>query len=326
MLLNIVIAIIALILGIILLTLSSDKAIEHSVDIASALGISPLMIGLLLVSVGTDLPEIANSITASLMGHGNLNVGDSLGSVMTQITLTLGLVPFVGRVFKVHPKRCMIIGASEILALILAVSIAEKGYISRIDAFFLVASWPIFMLITRSAIDRSIDRKKEAYKKPTKKFKFRKYLRHFLIAILGFTGVAVGAYMVIQSAISLSTIFNIPEYILSFFILALGTSLPELVVELTALRRGEIEIAIGDAIGSCIVDATLSIGIGPLLSPIEVSGELVMITGLYALLVSVIVISTLSLRGKLDKKAGALFVALYLLSYLVVELKMMLTP
>jgi len=98
LLLNIVIAIIALILGIILLTLSSDKAIEHSVDIASALGISPLMIGLLLVSVGTDLPEIANSITASLMGHGNLNVGDSLGSVMTQITLMLGLVPFVGGV------------------------------------------------------------------------------------------------------------------------------------------------------------------------------------------------------------------------------------
>ena len=116
----------------------------------------------------------------------------------------------------------------------------------------------------------------------------------------GFLGVAIGAY----------------EYLISFFLLAIGTSLPEVVVDLTAVRKKQYELAVGDAIGSCIVDASLSIGIGPLLiGKIKVSGELAMITGSYAILACIIIILTLALREKVDKKAGALFILLYLLSY-----------
>ena len=116
----------------------------------------------------------------------------------------------------------------------------------------------------------------------------------------GFLGVAIGAY----------------EYLISFFLLAIGTSLPEVVVDLTAVRKKQYELAIGDAIGSCIVDACFSIGIGPLLiGKIKVSGELAMITGSYAILACIIIILTLALREKVDKRAGALFILLYLLSY-----------
>ena len=94
-------------------------------------------------------------------------------------------------------------------------------------------------------------------------------------------------------------------------------SLPEFAVDLTAIRKKQYEVAIGDAIGSCIVDAGFSIGIGPLFFPIAVSGRLAETTGLYALLVSIIVLSTLALREKLDKKAGLLFIILYVLSYVM---------
>jgi cation:H+ antiporter len=306
-----IVAIIALITGITLLTYSSDKAVEHSVKIALEWGFPPFMIGLILVSLGTDLPEIVNSIVSSALGHGDINVGDSLGSVLTQMTLVFGLVPFLARGFKVKRKEVLVAGACEILALIIAVSTVEKGYITRINALFLVASWPVFMLLTRHATAKNA-KKKEHMKVNTDE----KHRRHFVVAILGFIGVAIGAYVVIQSVITLSEAFRIPEYIISFFILAIGTSLPEIVVILMAVRKKQYELAIGDAIGASTLDASLSIGSGPLIFPIkELSGKLAMITGSYAMLVSIIIILTLALRGKIDKKAGALFLFLYLLSY-----------
>ncbi len=141
------------------------------------------------------------------------------------------------------------------------------------------------------------------------------HLRNWIIAILGFAGVAIGAYAVIQSVIKLSAVFHISEYVVSFFVVALGTSLPELVVDSMAIRRKQYELAIGDAIGSCLVDASVSVGIGQFFFPQAVSGELALITGLYAIFGSIVVILTLALREKVDRKAGALFIFVYLLSY-----------
>ena len=307
------IAVAVLIIGIVLMTYSSDKAVEHSVKIASALRISPLLIGLVLVSIGTDLPEIVNSIISCAVGHADIELGDSLGSVLTQMTLVIGLLPFLAGKFKVKRKEVLIIGAFEVLALILAVCIAEKGYFTRINALFLVASWPVFILLTRSATANDA-KEKEHLVARNDESNFH-HLRHWVIAILGFVGIAIGAYAVIQSVITLSAAFHISEYLISFFVMAIGTSLPELVVEVMALRRKQYGLAIGDAIGSCMVDASVSVGIGQLFFPQAVSGELALITGLYAIFGSIVVILTLALRKKLDKKAGALFILVYLLSY-----------
>lgn len=310
--LEIVFAIAGLILGLALLVYSSNKAIEHTIKIASEWGITPFVVGLILVSIGTDFPEIVNSIVSSSIGHADISVGDSLGSVLTQMTLVIGLLPFFVKKFKVDRKKIAIIGACEVLALILAVSIAEKGYITRINALFLVASWPILLLLIRNATTKKPKKNKVPTEIPVKR-----HLRHFIITALGFIGVSIGAYVVVQSVIQLSAAFHVSEFLISFFVLAIGTSLPELVVELTAIRKGQFELAIGDAIGSCIVDASVSIGIGQLFFPQIVSGETAMITGLYAIFGSIVVILTLALRKKLDKKAGALFILIYLLSYVL---------
>ena len=308
--LEMVFAVAGLILGIVLLVYSSNKAIEHTTKIALEWGISPFLIGLIIVSIGTDFPEIVNSIVSSSLGHADISIGDSLGSVLTQMTLVIGLLPFFVKKFRVNRKKIVIIGACEVLALILAVSIAEKGYITRINALFLLASWPLFILLIRSATrKRSIEDRD-----PTEIF-VKKHFSHFLFAVLGFIGVSIGAYVVVQSVIQLSASFHVSEFIISFFVLAIGTSLPELVVGVIAIRKGQFELTIGNAIGSCIVDATIAIGIGQLLFPQIVSGQTAMITGLYAIFGSIVVILTLALRKKLDKKAGALFILIYLLSY-----------
>jgi cation:H+ antiporter len=295
-----------LVLGVTLLAFSAEKAVGHSVSIASALGVSPLMIGLIIVSLGTDFPEIVNSIISSAFGHGDINVGDSYGSILAQMTLVLGFLALVGGKFKVKRDEILVMGACEVLALIAAVSMVEKGSISWINAVFLVASWPLLMLITKSVMKKP-DVKPHTGQRPS---------FHLMLAILGFVGVAVGSYIVISSVISLSAVLRVPEYFISFFVVAIGTSLPELVVDLTAIRKKQYEIAIGDVIGSSIIDAGFSIGIGPLIfGRITVSGGLAETTGLYALLCSSIVVSILALRKKLDTKAGVLFIVLYFLAY-----------
>ncbi len=185
------------------------------------------------MSIGTDFPEIVNSIVSSSIGHADISIGDSLGSVLTQMTLVLGFLPFFVKKFKVDRKKIVIIGACEVLALILAVSIVEKGYITRINALFLVASWPIFLLLIRNATTK----KSKENGVPTE-IPVKKHSRHVLVAVLGFIDVSIGAYVVVQSVIQLSAAFQVSEFFISFFVLAIGTSLPELVVELTAIRNG----------------------------------------------------------------------------------------
>lgn len=312
MVFNVVFPVAVLVAGIVLLTLSSDKAVEHSVYFALALGISPLMIGLILVSIGTDLPEIANSIVSCWSGHGDIDLGDSIGSVLTQITLVLGLIAFLGKSFKVKRNEVLVIGVFEVLALILAVSVALTGF-TREKAFLLMASWPIFIFIIRKITEKDVVKKREVAHETT-----RHYLLHFVIAILGFVGVAIGALAVVQSVIMLSNELGIPEFFISYFVLAIGTSIPELVVDLTAIRRRQYEVAIGDIIGSCIVDASVSISIGQLFFPapvfVEPSGRSIWLA-LYAIIASAVVIITLALREKVDRKAGVIFFALYSLSY-----------
>jgi cation:H+ antiporter len=295
-----------LIIGLALLAISAEKAVAHSIGVATALKLSPLMIGLVVVSLGTDFPEIVNSIISSALGHIDINVGDSFGSVLTQMTLVLGLFPFIGGAFRIKREEIVVMGACQVLAFIASVSMVEKGYISRMNAFFLVASWPLLMLIARNVMKNS----------PPLGQTSGRLSHHLFLSILGFIGVAAGAYIVVQSVIALSAIFSVPEYFLSFFIIAFGTSLPEIVVDLTAIRRKQYEIAIGDAIGSSIIDAGFSIGIGTLFFPGTVTASLAEKTGLYALMCSIIVVTMLTLRQKHDRKSGLLFIMLYALAYL----------
>ncbi|MGD8544717.1 MAG: hypothetical protein PVH12_00960 [Candidatus Bathyarchaeota archaeon] len=310
--LGIVFPVSLLIAGLVLLILSSDKAVEHSVFFASALGISPLIIGLVLVSIGTDLPEISNSIISSWSGHGDINLGDSFGSILSQITLVLGIIAIVGRGFRVKRREVIVIGAFEVLALILSISVVVTGF-TRLKAFLLIATWPLFIFVIRKLLAKDIIRKKRARKQ-----KEMHYLWHLFAAVLGFIGVAIGAIVVVQAVITISEELAISEFFISFFAVGIGTSIPELVVDITAIRRREYELAVGDIIGSCIVDATVSISIGQLLFPTAVFVEGYQHTFplvLYAMLASTVVVFTLAARKKVDRKAGVLFILLYLASF-----------
>ncbi|TET60480.1 MAG: sodium:calcium antiporter [Promethearchaeota archaeon] len=313
---QLLLAILTLIGGIALIIYCSMKAVKHSAILAAALGVSPLIIGVTLVSLGTDISEIFNSLMSSALGHSDINVGDSVGSNLTQLTLVFGILPLVAGMFYIHRKDIIILGACEVLSLILIFTIVEKGYITRFNGILLVGCLGIYIWLIYNANKDSIQQRVEKIEK-IETLKSKKF--HILIAALGFGGVALAAYMIVESVIILSSVLNIHEYILSFFIVAVGTSLPELAVDINALKLGHHQIAIGDIVGSCIVDATLSIGIGPVVfnqNPNYITASLAVPTVLYTLIASFIVFITIAARKKIDKKAGIFFILLYFMSYI----------
>jgi cation:H+ antiporter len=301
--------------SIAILAYSSHIAVTHSASLAASLGVSSLVIGITLVSIGTDISEILNSIISCALGHGDIDVGDSIGSDLAQLTIIFGLLPIICGEFKVNKKAFLIIGACEILSLILIFTIVEKGYFNRTDALFMMLSLIFYTLVTYNVTksdkltEVDLMLKKNIEKQPKGK-------KHFLLfAIIGFFGATLASYLIVQSVIYLSSRFNINEYIISFFIVSIGTSLPELSVNISALKQKHYNLAIGNIIGSCIVDSTLSIGIGQALFPQEVSAQLIIPTIIYTLFASLIVFITIGKKEKMDWKSGILFIGLYALSF-----------
>ena len=179
----IILAIFILVGGIILITYSSDKAVKHTAHLARALGLSPLIIGVTVVSIGTDLSEIFNSIISCSLGHGDIDVGDSVGSDLTQLTLVFGLLPIITGAFYIHRKDIIILGSCEILSLLLIFSVVEKGYITRLNAIFMVGSLGIYIWLIYNANKESIMQRVEMIER-IEAPKRKGY--HLLIAIVGF--------------------------------------------------------------------------------------------------------------------------------------------
>jgi cation:H+ antiporter len=137
-----------------------------------------------------------------------------------------------------------------------------------------------------------------------------------ILVALGVVGL--GATIAVRSLVDLAERVGVPEFVLAFFGASLGTSAPEIAVDLTALTRGAPGIALGDALGSSLIDATLSIGVGPLVAPAEVSSRLAVVGSLYALVAVAIVGAVLAGRRRHDRWSAGVCLLLYALAYAVV--------
>ena len=129
--------------------------------------------------------------------------------------------------------------------------------------------------------------------------------------------MGAGAGVAVFSLVRLAKAIGVPEFLLAFFGASVGTSLPEIIVDVTALRAGAPGIALGDALGSSLVDSTLSIGIGPAVAPADVTARLAVVASLYTLVAIVVVGAVLVARRRHDRVSAAVLFGLYALSYAV---------
>jgi cation:H+ antiporter len=261
-----------LIAGVVATAVGSRRAVADALVVSDVLGVSHGLVGLMLLSIGTDLPEIANSISASMTGHGDVNVGDSTGSALTQITLILAILilamPAIAERDHDDDRALIVpIGIVTALATLTITALISDGRLSRLDGAVLVSIWGASMIVA-ARHQRLEPAALAEYDRPPGRVR-----RHIATLMAWLAVVAVGATAVVQSFVRLTDAIGVPELIASTIVLAIGTSLPELVVDWTAIRTGAVALAFGDLFGSSLVDSSLSIGIGPLIVPTAVSDE-----------------------------------------------------
>ncbi len=296
--------------GLTVALLASDRAVGYTRALAAGLGAPAFVVGVVLVAVGTDLPEIANSIAAHAQGEGDVNVGDSVGSTLTQYTLVLGLFPFVIASIAISRRQVGLVSLLTMSGLALTTWFVSDGWLGRFDGAILVLAWALFTIaVVRALPGQAPD------DPPAVRYDGRLAQVGVILLALGLVGF--GATVAVRSLVRMAELAGVPEFVIAFFGASLGTSAPEIVVDITALLRGAPAIALGDALGSSLIDSTLSIGIGPLLFPAEVTPRLAVIGSLYALVAVAAVGALLGLRRRLDRRSVPILFGLYALAYVV---------
>ena len=279
----------------------ADFIIKESERIALHFNISHFVIGATLIAFGTSLPEMAASMMASAAGKSDLAVANVVGSVIFNITLVLGVVFFISK--KMAPKRNLFAQDSAwvIVPVVLFFIMIQDGVISRFDGilYLLVMVSYLLFLFTDSKedlegeIDDSLSKEK---------FKWGKTI---LLLSIGFAFTIGGAHFVIESGTNIARVFGISEWIIGLFLISLGTSLPELVVSLVAVKKGNAEMSIGNIIGSNVANFSMVLGGASLINPLTVdlvaSGFDIFIMGAASITLMFI------LANKLYNKAGAIF-------------------
>jgi len=295
-------AVVLLLAGMGILVYASEKTIEYSVGIAKALRVSPLLIGVAVLAVGTSLPEAAASMIAGLGGHGDVVTGNVFGSALVQITLMLGMVGFF-HTLRAKKDDIILLGGAAIVATLVAVMVAEKGFMNGGDAIALLIVWAFLIYIV-------FRHTKKDYIEEVTDNHFDPKVAAFLVFALA--GVVLGAYITIIGAIDLAEIAGIPEFIVALFLIGPSGSLPELAVSLSAMRKREVHLAVGNMIGSNISDLTFGLAAGSLLSVITFDAGFVRIIGFYTVIVSLLAIGLFAWKEKIGRNEALVLLLLYL--------------
>lgn len=260
-----------LVLGLVVAALASRRAVTSALEISESLGVSAGLVGVTVMAIGTDLPEIATSVMAAIQGHGDLLVGDATGSALTQITLILAILMFAGSsrldVGASGSTIAITAGSATVVALVGVAVMVSDGRVSRVDGVILITAWIAGLVVVHRRERAGPGEPPEHHITSTGLASSTGRTIMWLLVVGG------ASWLVVHSFIETSDSFGIPEFIASAIVLSLGTSMPELVVDWTAIRRGASALAIGDLFGSSLVDSTLSIGVGPVIRSVAVSPD-----------------------------------------------------
>lgn len=295
--------------GLAVALLASGRAVAYTRALAAALGAPAFLVGVVLVSIGTDLPEIANSIAAHLAGEGDINVGDSVGSALTQYTLVLGLFPFVA-ILPIARRQVGVVTVFTMAGLGLTILFVADGWLARWEGALLILAWAVFTFLVVKLLPGLLPDDPPPVRQRNRLLQAGAVL--VALAVVGF-----GATVAVRALVRIAELAGVPEFVIAFFGASIGTSAPEIVVDFTALVRGAPAIALGDVLGSSLVDATLSIGAGPLVAPAEVTPRLAVVGSVYACVAVGIAGTLLAARRRHDRWSAAVLIALYGAAYLV---------
>lgn len=293
-----------LLVGFVLLIKGADYFVEGSSSVAKLLKVPSVIIGLTIVAMGTSAPEAAVSITAGLNGSNAIALGNVVGSNIFNLLMVLGLCAVVNPVpvEKSFIKRDfpMTIGASFLL-LLFAFTGMQVGHLE--GGIMLVLFAGFILLMVRSALQGRAEASEE-------EIKVLSPLMSLIYIVGGLIAVVFGGDMVVDSATAIAQSLGLSENFIALTIVAMGTSLPELVTSLVASRKGECGLAVGNVVGSNLFNILLVLGMSCALSPIAVGMEN-LIDIAFSILVHFIMLAFCASGDKIKRSEGAIAVAVY---------------
>ncbi len=295
-----------LIAGFVLLIKGADFFVEGSSDVARLFKIPSVVIGLTIVAAGTSAPEAAVSITAGLAGNNDIALNNVIGSNMFNLLVVVGVCAAIKMfvadeiIFKRDLPIC--IGLTALLTIFLF-----DGSLGLVDGIVLLVLFVAYIAMTVVIALKGRDKNQ-----PEEEQKQRKWYLSLLFIAGGLAGVIFGGDLVVDSASKIAVSLGMSEALVGLTIVALGTSLPELVTSATAARKGDSGMALGNVVGSNIFNLLLILGSSSVLSPIGTNPN-TMIDMLFCLGVTIFTFVAIALcKKKVNRPVGIAMVLLYI--------------
>lgn len=261
-----------LILGIVVLLLGGECLVRSAVGLNMKFKLSPLLIGTTVVSFGTSAPELIVSINAVLDGNSQIAVGNVIGSNVANIGLVLGITVLF-RTVLISRSKYLWSWSLMLFASLIFLIFSLDFEISQIEGILLIIGLIVFIFLS---IRREYKSDKHDYIEGVNHKKISS-LSIFVYFILGGLGLWYGSELLVDNAIVIAQNIGVSDFIIAISVVALGTSLPELVTSIIAMSKGENSISIGNLIGSNIFNIFAVLGVSSMLNPLMIDGFLIQI-------------------------------------------------
>ena len=304
-----------LIIGFALLIKGADVFVEGASSIAKKFNVPSMIIGLTIVAMGTSAPEAAVSITSSLAGQNDMSVANVVGSNFFNILVVLGVSSIIAKlpvqketIKKDTPFLILVSGLLLIFGINLKLGRIEGIALLSLFTYFLVSTIKSAKMATDST---SSETGETAIAIETESSSQISLPKTILISLVGIVGIVVGGDMVVNSATSIATSFGMSANLVGLTIVAVGTSLPEFVTSIVAIKKGETEIAIGNVIGSNLFNILLVLGLAATINPIAMSMS-AFIDIVFMVLITLLLYMFMKKDNSLVKKQGIVLVVLYI--------------
>ena len=302
-------AIVLLIVGFVFLVKGADLFVEGSSSVAKKLRIPSLIIGLTIVAMGTSLPETAVSVSASMQGNNAVAVSNVVGSNIFNLLVVVGVCAIMTPVAVAKDALVKDIPtslAAAVLLLGLGVGVTAMT-LGRIEGVIMAV---LFICYIATMVITAMKARKAGKAVEEEEIKLLPIWQCVVYIVIGIAGIAQGGDWVVDGASTIASAFGISQNIIGLTIVAVGTSLPELVTSVVAARKNEVDMALGNAVGSNIFNILMVLGIASLISPITISMldvfDIICIIG-----VTIAVWIMAWTRKRLDRKEGIIMVAVY---------------
>lgn len=297
--------------GLLLLIVGGETVLRGGVGLSRLAGLSPLVIGLMVVSSGTSAPEMVVSLQAAARGAPDLVIGNIIGSNIVNVLLILGFGALL-RPIPVSPKIVLRDGGALMIASIALFVLTESGTFSRQSGMLLLAAFVLYMIVSFAsdwrrpmALERAdIDPLTDGGRQPAP-------AASLLLLIFGLVCLYFGGGFVVDGGLAIARLYHVPQAVVGLTLVTVGSSLPELVTTIVASVRGHTSIAAGNLIGSNVFNIFFVLGITSLVYPFAVPRHLFRVDAAVMVAAALILPPMLASRWRMTRMQGFLFMASY---------------